>query len=94
MEEKELTAADYAYSTKIGIAMGFIAGWAVGIAILIYGNSPRFNQTPGVEAIPLWMGFGWGLYGFIVGGGGIFAHLGRKAETRHLSENAITNRAA
>jgi hypothetical protein len=89
MEEKELTAAEYSYSTKIGVVIGFLVGWAVGIAILMYGDSPRFNQIPGVESIPLWFGFGWGIYGFIVGGGGNFAHLGRKTKTSRIPARAM-----
>lgn len=78
MREEELTISDYAYSLKIGSVMGFLAGWAIGVALLLYLNSTALNNWPLVASIPLWQGFGWALYGFIAGGGGVFAHLGRK----------------
>ena len=89
----ELTNEDYKYSTRLGVVIGFLAGWAVGVGILIYGDSPQFNQWPGVETIPLWNGFGWALYGFICGGGGVFAHLGKKTETPEI-EVALAQKAA
>jgi len=76
--KEELTTADYIYSVKMGMVMGFLAGWAVGVALLLYLDSPELNNWPGVPSIPLWQGIGWMLYGFIVGGSGIFAHVGRK----------------
>jgi len=76
--KEELTPADYIYSIKMGIVMGFLAGWAIGIALLLYLDSPELNNWPGVPSIPLWQGIGWALYGFIVGGSGLFAHVGKK----------------
>ena len=37
--KEELTAADYLYSVKIGSVIGFLAGWAIGIALLLYLDS-------------------------------------------------------
>ena len=76
--KEELTGADYLYSVKIGTLLGFITGWAIGVALLLYLGSEELNNWPGVPSIPIWYGIGWATYGFIVGGGGIFAHLGRK----------------
>jgi hypothetical protein len=76
--KEELTPADYIYSIKMGIVMGFLAGWAIGVALLLYLDSPELNNWPGVPSIPLWQGIGWALYGFIVGGSGLFAHVGKK----------------
>jgi hypothetical protein len=91
--ERELTIQDYAHSVKIGSVLGFLIGWAIGVALVVYLDSPALYQWAGVLSIPLSMGSGWALYGFIVGGGGIFAHLGRKPiaepnEVRHLVKAA------
>ena len=76
--KEELTATDYLYSVKIGSVIGFLVGWAIGIALLLYLDSRELNNWPGVPSIPLLNGIGWMLYGFIAGGSGLFAHLGRK----------------
>jgi hypothetical protein len=76
--KEELTGADYLYSVKIGTLLGFITGWAIGVALIVYLGSEALNNWPGMPSIPIWNGIGWATYGFIVGGGGIFAHLGRK----------------
>ena len=75
----ELTTADYAHSVKIGSLFGFFAGWLLGVALLLYVDSKELNQWPLVASIPLWNGFGWATYGFVVGGSGLFANVGRKA---------------
>ena len=80
--KEELTVQDYAYSTKIGVVLGFITGWAIGVALLLYLQSDRLNMWPWVASIPIWNGIGWALYGFIAGGGGLFAHLGRGTEPK------------
>jgi len=76
--KEELTSAEYLYSVKIGTLLGFIAGWVIGVALLLYLRSEALNNWPGVPSIPIWYGIGWATYGFIVGGGGMFAHVGRK----------------
>jgi hypothetical protein len=76
--KEELTATDYLYSVKIGSVIGFLVGWAIGIALLLYVDSKELNNWPGVPSIPLLNGIGWMLYGFIAGGSGLFAYLGRK----------------
>ena len=77
--KQELTGADYLYSVKIGTVLGFIVGWLIGVALLLYLGSEDLNNWPWVASIPIWYGIGWATYGFIIGGGGLFAHLGRKA---------------
>jgi len=92
--EKELTVEDNAYSVKLGSILGFLVGWAIGVALLLYLNSKDLNQWPGVASIPIWNGIGWGLYGFIAGSGGLFAHIGRKPEAeRTASEQSIQHAA-
>ena len=91
--KEELTATDYLYSTKIGSVIGFLVGWAIGIALLLYLDSRELNNWPGVPSIPLWNGIGWGIYGFIVGGSGLFPHLGRKKKDA-LPESVTQKQAA
>jgi hypothetical protein len=76
--KKELIGADYLYSVKIGIVLGFLVGWAIGVALLVYLGSDELNNWPGVPSIPIWYGIGFATYGFIVGGSGMFANIGRK----------------
>ena len=78
MKDK-LTGADYLHSVKIGSVLGFIVGLFIGIALLLYLGSEELNNWPWVASIPLWYGIGWATYGFIIGGGGVFAHVGRSA---------------
>ena len=91
--KEELTATDYLYSIKIGSVIGFLVGWAIGVALLLYLVSEELNNWPGVPSIPLWNGIGWGIYGFIVGGSGLFAHLGRKKKDA-LPESVTQKQAA
>jgi hypothetical protein len=86
--KQELTAADYLHSVKVGSLLGFFAGWVIGVALLLYVDSKELNQWPLVASIPLWNALGWAIYGFIVGGGGLFAHVGRKEA--HHAEKAPT----
>ena len=60
--------------------------FAIGIALIWYVDSEALNNWPGVASIPIWYGIGWATYGFIVGGGGIFAHLGRKTRPKERKE--------
>jgi len=90
----ELTSADYLYSIKIGSLFGFFAGWLLGVALLLYVDSKELNQWPLVASIPLWNAFGWATYGFVVGGSGIFADIGRKRSEKPEKEpNALTTAA-
>ena len=91
---EELTGADYAYSVKIGSLFGFFTGWAIGIALLLYLGSKELNNWPDVPSIPLLNGIGWATYGFIVGGGGLFAHVGRKVVGSEKEESASLKPAA
>jgi hypothetical protein len=76
--KRELTGADYKYSVQIGSLLGFFVGWAIGVVLLLYLGSKELNNWPWVASIPLWNGLGWSTYGFIIGGGGVFADVGRK----------------
>jgi hypothetical protein len=78
--KEELTGADYKHSVIIGSIFGFFVGWAIGVALLLYLDSRELNNWPWVASIPIWEGLGWATYGFIVGGSGMFAHVGRKAQ--------------
>jgi len=84
----ELTSADYKYSIKIGSLFGFFVGWLLGVALIVYVDCRELNNWPLVASIPLWNGFDWATYGFIVGGGGLFSHVARKREK--LVENEPT----
>jgi len=90
--KEELTGADYLHSVKIGSLFGFFVGWLIGVALLLYLDSKELNNWPGVPSIPLWNGIGWAIYGFIIGGGGIFAHVGKKPAKR--AETGRMNTAA
>jgi hypothetical protein len=76
--KEELTGADYFHSVKIGSLFGFFVGLLIGVALLLYLGSKELNEWPWVASIPLWYGLGFATYGFIIGGGGVFAHVWRK----------------
>ena len=92
--KEELTGADYVYSVKIGSIFGFFVGWLLGVAMLVYVDSKELNAWPLVASIPLWNGFGWATYGFVVGGSGMFAHVGRRPEKVREHESAPLTTAA
>ncbi len=71
--ERQYSEDECNYSIKIGMAGGFILGWAIGIALILYLNSPVLNQWAWLPTIPFWNAIGWMLYGMIGGSGGIFA---------------------
>jgi len=92
-EERHYSEEECNYSTKIGMAGGFIVGWAIGIALLLYVDNPALNQWAWVPSIPIWNAIGWMLYGMIGGSGGIFADFrfsprveDRLNEVLHLAE--------
>lgn len=86
--KEELTGADYKYSVEIGSLLGFFVGWGIGIALLLYLGSKELNNWPAVASIPLWYGLGFATYGFIIGGGGMFAHLGRRVQEPPLEKES------
>lgn len=90
--KEELMPADYLYSVKIASVMGFLVGWAIGIALLLYVDSKELNNWSFVPSIPILNGIGWMIYGFIVGGSGMFAHLGRKKDV--VSHAPLTEKRA
>ena len=81
--ERHYSEDECNYSIKIGMAGGFIVGWAIGIALLLYVNSPALNQWVWVPSIPIWNGIGWMLYGMISGCGGIFADFRFSPNVEH-----------
>jgi hypothetical protein len=71
--ERQYSEDECNYSIKIGMAGGFIVGWAIGIALILYLDSPALNQWAWWPTIPFWNAIGWMLYGMIGGCGGILA---------------------
>jgi hypothetical protein len=71
--ERQYSEDECNYSIKIGMAGGFIVGWAIGIALILYLDSPALNQWTGLPSIPFWFAVGFMLYGMIGGSGGILA---------------------
>jgi formate/nitrite transporter FocA (FNT family) len=67
------TVPDYKLSTMRGIGLGAIAGLIVGILQLLYIDSPALMTWPRMSSLLFWESFGWALFGFIVGGSGVFA---------------------
>ena len=43
-EERQYSDQECNYSIKIGMVGGFLVGWAIGVALLLYVNSPALNQ--------------------------------------------------
>ena len=80
--KEELTVADSLHSIKIGALFGFVAGAAIGVALLLYLDAEPLNRWPGVVSIPLLNGLGWALYGVIAGCGGLFSNVLRKTEQK------------
>jgi hypothetical protein len=79
--------SDYAYSTKLGVGLGFLAGAVVGLAQLVYIDSAALNEWAGVASIPLSNALGFALYGWIIGGSGVLARGRMPAKLeRHLEE--------
>jgi hypothetical protein len=74
-ERRQYSHEEYTYSTKIGSAIGFLMGWAIGVGLVFYIDSPALYEWPLVPSIPIWEAIGWGLFGMIAGSGGIFADL-------------------
>jgi hypothetical protein len=92
-EERQYSEEECNYSTKVGMAGGFLVGWAIGVALLLYVDNAALNQWSWVPSIPIWNAIGWMLYGMIGGSGGIFAdfRFSPKVERRldlvlHLAE--------
>jgi hypothetical protein len=87
--ERRYSEDECNYSVKIGMAGGFIVGWAIGIALILYLNSPALNQWDWVLSIPFWNAIGWMLYGMIGGSGGIFADFRFHAKVERQLDRAL-----
>jgi hypothetical protein len=87
-EERQYSDQECNYSIKIGMAGGFVVGWAIGIALLLYVDWPALNQWEWVASIPIWNGIGWMLYGMIAGSGGIFADFRFAPKVKHSLDHA------
>jgi hypothetical protein len=99
--ERHYSEQECNYSIKIGMAGGFLVGWAIGVALLLYLDNPALNQWEWVASIPIWNGIGWMLYGMIGGCGGVLAdfRFSPKLEARlnqvlHLGERRAGGEAA
>lgn len=82
-EERQYSEQECNYSVKVGMVGGFLVGWAIGVALLLYLNNPGLNQNPWVPSIPIWNAIGWMLYGMIGGSGGIFADFRFSPKVEH-----------
>jgi thiamine transporter ThiT len=69
-----MTVPDYSLSTLRGVGLGAIAGLLLGIVQLLYIDSPALMTWPRMSTLLFWESFGWALFGFIVGGSGVFAN--------------------
>jgi hypothetical protein len=88
ISEKEMTQ-----SVLRGVYIGAILGLIIGIAILIYTNSPMLNRWWGVPVIPLSQSLGWALFGMIAGSGGLLARKTISANLEHqLEEEVVSGR--
>lgn len=91
-ETEALSPADYAHSIKIGVVIGFAVGVILGLAMIVYIDSPKlYSLWPDILSIPLLNGLGWALFGMIVGCGGLLAHVGRRE--RHEETEAVSHAA-
>ena len=71
---------DLALSHKRGILWGSLLGALMGVAFILYSDSPMLKSLGAYLSFPLVGAFGWGLYGFILGGTGLLA--GAKKTTK------------
>jgi hypothetical protein len=69
---------DYGRSVGVGVVLGLITGSILGVAMLLYVGAPELYQWPRATSWIVSNAFGWGLFGMIVGGGGIFSSVGRR----------------
>ena len=88
-EERHHSEQECNYSIKIGMAGGFLIGWALGIALVLYVNTPALNQWAWMPSIPIWNGIGWMLYGMIGGSGGIFADFRFSPKVEHKLDQVL-----
>ena len=88
-EERQYSEEERNYSVKIGMAGGFIVGWAIGIALLLYLDTLALPHWAFEPSIPIWNGIGWMLYGMIGGSGGIFADFRFSPKVEHKLNQAF-----
>jgi len=66
-------ASEMNLSLKRGVAWGAVIGWHIGMALVLYSNSPTFTEWFGAIALPISCAAGWAMYGAIAGSTGLFA---------------------
>jgi len=77
-------------SSRNGIAVGFLIGWAIGIAQLLYVGSNELYSWAYVPMIPIYSALGWALFGFIAGVSGIFAKAALTPELKCHFDKQVT----
>jgi hypothetical protein len=85
-EERQYSEQECNYSIKIGMAGGFIVGWAIGVALLY---AVPMSQGAWEFAIPFWNAIGWMLYGMIGGCGGTFADCRFSPKTEYRLNHVL-----
>ena len=66
-----------------------IVGWFIGVGQLLIMGSWEFFYWSLMPMVPLYTALGWGIYGMILGGAGLFSKSSRK----ELRENEATRTA-
>ena len=72
-EQASTKEPDFAYSTKVGVAIGFGVGLLVGVLQLLFMGPAAVETWARVVTILISCGLGWALFGWIVGGSGVFS---------------------
>ncbi len=74
-------------SIKRGVIGGLVIGALIGVALLMY--LPSLHTTWGELSLIGWQAFGWGLFGMIVGSGGLLGNPRFSSSEIHHFEEAI-----
>jgi hypothetical protein len=67
------STSERVHQSKLGLLIGAVMGWHVGLALLIFIGSPALYQWTGAALIPVGGALGWAALGGIVGGSGVFS---------------------
>jgi hypothetical protein len=67
------STSELIHQSKLGLLIGAVIGWHVGLALLIFIGSPALYQWGGAILIPIGGALGWAALGGIVGGSGVFS---------------------